>query len=192
MPSDLKTTDQFNEAIRDNHLAVVHFYADWAEQCGQINDLLDTISKQDEYNKVKTFKCPAEELSDICLQHKIEAVPTIVLFKSGKEIDRVNGVDPAKITEKIQKYNAGGDILKKRLESLINRSKVMLFMKGNKEQPRCGFSRQMIEILNGTGVHYETFDILSDEEVRQGLKEYSEWPTYPQLYVKGEDRKSVV
>lgn len=62
----------------------------------------------------------------------------------------------------------------------------MLFMKGNKEAARCGFSRQTLEILNGAGVDYDTFDILQDEEVRQGLKTYSNWPTYPQLYVKGE------
>lgn len=51
--------------------------------------------------------------------------------------------------------------------------------------PRCGFSRQLIDIMNGTGIPYETFDILTDEDVRQGLKTYSNWPTYPQVYVKG-------
>ena len=49
-----------------------------------------------------------------------------------------------------------------------------------------GFSRQIIELLNGLGTDYDTFDILEDEEVRQGLKEYSNWPTYPQLYLDGE------
>nr|XP_026655047.1 glutaredoxin-3-like [Zonotrichia albicollis] len=51
---------------------------------------------------------------------------------------------------------------------------------------KCGFSKQILEIMNNTGVDYETFDILEDEEVRQGLKSFSNWPTYPQLYVKGE------
>ena len=59
-------------------------------------------------------------------------------------------------------------------------------MKGNREEPRCGFSRTLIGILNETGLSYETFDILSDEEVRQGLKKFSNWPTYPQVYVKGD------
>uniref|UniRef100_A0A665UA46 Glutaredoxin 3 n=1 Tax=Echeneis naucrates TaxID=173247 RepID=A0A665UA46_ECHNA len=80
----------------------------------------------------------------------------------------------------------GGTDLNQRLKKLINASPVMLFMKGNKEAAKCGFSRQILEILNGTGVDYDTFDILQDEEVRQGLKTYSNWPTYPQLYVKGE------
>uniref|UniRef100_A0A8C9EZ08 Glutaredoxin 3 n=1 Tax=Pavo cristatus TaxID=9049 RepID=A0A8C9EZ08_PAVCR len=76
--------------------------------------------------------------------------------------------------------------LEDRLKSLINRAPVMLFMKGNKQTAKCGFSKQIIEIINNTGVDYETFDILEDEEVRQGLKTFSNWPTYPQLYVKGE------
>jgi len=62
----------------------------------------------------------------------------------------------------------------------------MIFVKGDRDVPRCGFSRQLIDILNATNVPYETFDILGDEEVRQGLKTFSNWPTYPQVYVKGE------
>ena len=60
----------------------------------------------------------------------------------------------------------------------------MLFMKGNPAAPQCGFSSKIVNILNEAGVKFSTFDILSDEEVRQGLKKYSNWPTYPQLYVK--------
>lgn len=73
-----------------------------------------------------------------------------------------------------------------RLKALVNKSKVMLFMKGDRTQPFCGFSRQAIEIMSNKGVEYETFNILEDEEVRQGLKEYSQYMTYPQLYANGE------
>ena len=59
----------------------------------------------------------------------------------------------------------------------------MLFMKGSPEAPRCGFSRKVVEALNSTGVGYGTFDILGDEFVRQGLKQLSSWPTYPQVCV---------
>ncbi len=57
----------------------------------------------------------------------------------------------------------------------------MIFMKGNPDEPRCGFSRQLMEILKPLGVKFQTFDILSDDEVRQGLKTFSKWPTYPQV-----------
>ena len=62
----------------------------------------------------------------------------------------------------------------------------MLFMKGNPAAPRCGFSNKTVALLNEQGVKFESFDILSDNMVREGLKKYSNWPTYPQLYVKGE------
>lgn len=78
------------------------------------------------------------------------------------------------------------DAQKKQLEELLNKATVMLFMKGNRNFPQCGFSGKAIQILNALNVPYETFDIYADEEVRQNLKVYSDWPTYPQFYVKGE------
>lgn len=62
----------------------------------------------------------------------------------------------------------------------------MLFMKGKPDEPKCGFSRKVVEILQQENVPFESFDILTDEEVRQGLKVYSNWSSYPQLYIKGE------
>ena len=76
--------------------------------------------------------------------------------------------------------------LTKRLELLIRSSEVMLFMKGTPTAPKCGFSRQIVELLQEDKIPFASFDILSDEEVRQGLKKHSNWPTYPQLYVKGD------
>jgi monothiol glutaredoxin len=77
------------------------------------------------------------------------------------------------------------DDTRTRIESLIGGSKVMLFMKGTKQFPACGFSNAVVQILKREGASFETFNILADSEVRQALKEYSNWPTYPQLYVAG-------
>ena len=68
----------------------------------------------------------------------------------------------------------------------IKANKILLFMKGNKMAPQCGFSAQVVHILNNVGVEYETRDVLQDEELRQGIKEYTNWPTIPQLYVNQE------
>jgi monothiol glutaredoxin len=76
--------------------------------------------------------------------------------------------------------------LNERIGKLINSSKVFLFMKGTPEMPQCGFSANVCAILKATGVDFKSFDILSDSEIRQGVKEYSNWPTFPQLYVNGE------
>lgn len=73
-----------------------------------------------------------------------------------------------------------------RINDLIHNNKIMVFMKGNKLMPQCGFSNNVVQILNILGVPYETFDVLSDAEVRQGIKEYSNWPTIPQVYINGE------
>lgn len=76
--------------------------------------------------------------------------------------------------------------VKERIETLINSNKIMVFMKGNKLMPQCGFSNNVVQILNVLGVPFETFDVLSDYDIRQGVKEYSNWPTIPQVYLNGE------
>jgi monothiol glutaredoxin len=73
-----------------------------------------------------------------------------------------------------------------RLDEIVNRSDIVLFMKGTALFPQCGFSSRAIAILDHLGVGYETVDVLQDPEIRQGIKAYSDWPTIPQLYVKGE------
>jgi monothiol glutaredoxin len=75
---------------------------------------------------------------------------------------------------------------KERIEVLVQQNKIMVFMKGNKLMPQCGFSNNVVQILNVLGAPFETFDVLEDSEVRQGIKEYSNWPTIPQVYINGE------
>ena len=70
--------------------------------------------------------------------------------------------------------------------NLVSENPVMLFMKGAPEQPQCGFSARVVQILDFLKVKYHTFDVLSDEKIRQGVKEYGSWPTIPQLYVNKE------
>jgi len=73
-----------------------------------------------------------------------------------------------------------------RIASIVGDNDVVLFMKGTPLFPQCGFSSRAIAILEHLGVSYESVDVLQDQEVRQGIKQFSDWPTIPQLYVKGE------
>jgi monothiol glutaredoxin len=73
-----------------------------------------------------------------------------------------------------------------RISDLIAQNKIMVFMKGNRLMPQCGFSNNVVQILNILGVPYETADVLADQEIRQGIKEFSNWPTIPQVYISGE------
>ena len=73
-----------------------------------------------------------------------------------------------------------------RIDEIVKNNQVVLFMKGTPLFPQCGFSSRAVAILEHLGVAYESVDVLQDQGIRQGIKEYSDWPTIPQLYVKGE------
>jgi monothiol glutaredoxin len=75
---------------------------------------------------------------------------------------------------------------KTRIDEIVGKNDVVLFMKGTALFPQCGFSSRAVAILDHLGVGFETVDVLQDPEIRQGIKDYSDWPTVPQLYVKGE------
>ena len=75
---------------------------------------------------------------------------------------------------------------KARIDELVTKNKVMVFMKGTKLMPQCGFSNNVVQILNMLGIPFETFDVLADQDVRQSIKDYSNWATIPQVYVNGE------
>ena len=75
---------------------------------------------------------------------------------------------------------------KNRIEETVKANDVVLYMKGTKDMPQCGFSSRVAGVLNYMGVDFADVNVLADEEIRQGIKDYSDWPTIPQLYVKGE------
>ena len=78
------------------------------------------------------------------------------------------------------------NLTKDKIQKLIDSNPVMVFMKGTKLMRQCGLSNNVVQILNSLGVQFGSFDVLSDFEVREGIKEYSDWPTIPQVYLKGE------
>lgn len=156
----------------------------------------------------------AEELSDISETYDVTAVPFLVLLRNGEIIETVSGSSAVKVRTAIEKHSkkdsaapkdAGAtngvskpaeaaeidpakakEELFKRIGDLVKAAPVMLFMKGTPSAPQCGFSRQLVGILRDNSVKYGFFNILADDDVRQGLKEYAEWPTFPQLWVDGE------
>jgi monothiol glutaredoxin len=73
-----------------------------------------------------------------------------------------------------------------KIQKLIDDNQILLFMKGDPKFPQCGFSSLACQVLDASGAKYETYDVLQDPDVREGIKAYSNWPTIPQLYIKGE------
>ncbi|EGW11733.1 Glutaredoxin-3 [Cricetulus griseus] len=139
----------------------------------------------------------AEAVPEVSEKYEISSVPTFLFFKNSQRVDRLDGAHAPELTKKVQRHVSSGSFppsatehikedLNVRLKKLTHAAPCMLFMKGTPQEPRCGFSKQMVEILHKHNIQFSSFDIFSDEEVRQGLKTYSNWPTYPQLYVSGE------
>ncbi|KAG5262339.1 hypothetical protein AALO_G00274110 [Alosa alosa] len=194
---DVTATPEFEDLLKKTgkSLTVVHFLAPWAPQCTQMNDVLAELAK--EHSQTTFVKLEAEAVPEVSEKYEISSVPTFLFFKSGEVIDRLDGAHAPELSKKVQKLassavgpvgtgNSPKEDLNERLKKLISAAPCMLFMKGSPQEPRCGFSRQIIQIFKDHSVQFSSFDILSDEEVRQGLKTYSNWPTYPQVYVSGE------
>lgn len=113
----------------------------------------------------------------------IHSAPTTIIIKDGQEVYRSSNSDAESL---IQAIDSSLISLEERLSHLINKHPFMIFIKGTPKAPKCGFTQQLLKQLNDLAIDFDYFDILSDDVVRQGLKSYSNWPTYPQIYVKGE------
>lgn len=177
---------------------MVHFWAGWCEPCKHLDTVLEELVKT--APQVACLRVEAEEMPEVSERYSVAVVPLFVFFSEGKEVDRLEGADAASLTEKFlilsgplaaksngQSAELKFNSLNNRLKSLISKAPVMLFMKGTPANPCCGFSGKVVDALQAAGcADFGYFDILTDEEVRQGLKEYSNWPTYPQLYINGE------
>ncbi|KAI0387416.1 glutaredoxin [Hypomontagnella monticulosa] len=197
-------------------LLIIFFHAPWAAPCAQMAAVLNTLAEdysKPDAPATSWVAINAEELSEISEMYDVTAVPYLVLQRDDQVIETVSGSNAAQVRKAIETHapkqapptvngNAPTTIaaevipekeeespeedLNKRLTGLVSAAPVMLFMKGTPSAPQCGFSRQMVNILRERSVKYGFFNILADDDVRQGLKKFADWPTYPQLWVSGE------
>ena len=169
-----------------------------------MDQVLRALAASASDDKVLFGRVQAEDCPAVAEKYNVTAVPTFVLLNaSGAVVEVLQGSeDVAQVTQAVQRLMqaptaaeteeqptatlSAEEQLSNRLDRLIRSSEVMLFMKGHPTAPRCGFSRQAVELLQAEEIPFGSFDILTDETVRQGLKKHSDWPTYPQIYVKGE------
>lgn len=171
---------------------LLYFWAPWSDVCKELDVVIDAI--EIEYKgRVRIVRIEAEKSLELSARFGVQAVPLCVLVVDGVAKDRVQGMDPIELQEKMGRvFSVDTNVatkmsLDERLDELVRKERVMLFMKGSPDAPRCGFSQKAVQALRESGCQdFGYFDILEDQEVRQGLKEKSKWPTYPQLYVNGE------
>eukprot|EP00940_MAST-03C_sp_MAST-3C-sp2_P000279 g279.t1 len=210
---DISSTEQYDKAVSEfkGHFVAVFFYADFHEPSkrgGQMDMLFAQLGKKHaEEGNCLFLRVDAEEddCEDLTERYSVTSVPTFVFVDpaSGKVLSSVAGADPQKLSREVQNLaskvstssskddhsasdrSSETDKLNARIKKLINAAHVMLFMKGSPSSPYCKFSRKAVELLKSVGAEYGSYDILKDNDVRQGIKTYSNWKTFPQLYVGG-------
>lgn len=179
------SSEKHFEELTQNKPTVVHFWASWCELTKDMDQFLLQLNKK--YSNIQFVKIEAEKFSTIAEKFAISAVPTFVIFNNGKQVGKVEGADTPSLVKLItQLAPKKSEDLESKLKKLISMAPIVLFMKGTPDEPRCGFSAKIVAILKKYNCEFAHFNILADEEVRQGLKKFSNWPTYPQLYVNGQ------
>lgn len=189
---DRMNHDDLEDILQKNEQVLLYFWAPWSDVCDDMDHVIHAI--EIEYkNRVRVVRVEAEKAPEVSVRFDVEAVPLCVLVVDGVVKERVQGMDPIELQEKMGRvfHNGTEDVrqipLDERLDALVRKERVMLFMKGSPDAPKCGFSQKAVQALRASGCQtFGYFDILEDQDVRQGLKEKSKWPTYPQLYVNGE------
>lgn len=163
------------------------FCASWAEPSLLAEQLLD--DQEEEYPSISFAKVNVDEHEELVKLFGVSSVPTVIFLKNGQIVGKHSGADPMALLAAVKTIATSADsteTLEDRLKALVNRHPFMIFIKGTPEQPRCGFTGTLLRTLRDLQIEFDSFDILADDEIRQGLKAYSQWPTYPQIYVKGE------
>ncbi|CAK4611385.1 hypothetical protein LEN26_010338 [Aphanomyces euteiches] len=172
--------------------------ADWLGPANVLFTQLATL-----HPRLSFCKVDAEAVPALSTEFRLEVVPTFIISVSSNVVDRIEGMKVAEVAQAIDRASKRladptapaptpeakpvvlDDALRSRLQKLVTASPVMVFMKGTPDAPKCGFSRKTIAILKEENIECGTFDILTDDTVRQGLKVFSNWPTFPQVYVNG-------
>ncbi|PVU86349.1 hypothetical protein BB560_005297 [Smittium megazygosporum] len=188
-----------------NKINVLLFVATWVESCKQVEQMISVLAQS--HPIADFFKLDADVFEGAVEAYGIEAVPSVLFVRGKTVLGQVEGVNPVQLNLVVDKLlgskkpedqlpvpNAAPVAVKveskeqiiERIEKLLASQPVFAFIKGTPNNPRCGFSRRLVNILKSADISFGYFDILTDEGIRQELKEYSNWPTYPQLYIESE------
>jgi len=159
-----------------------------SDPCQQVIEAVEALKRSEELPYIVFVKVDAsnESCKDIIKKYKVKSVPCVLCIDElGNEIQdtRLQGADIPAISKVCKQVNQQSRIkIDQRIDQILNASKIVLFIKGSKDSPKCKFSREIIQLLQEQNVPFDTYDILQDLAIREHLKVRSNWPTYPQLY----------
>lgn len=203
---EIESEAQFTELTNGDasKLIALYFHTPWAGPCQTMNLVFKTLAEANP--SVLFLSINADDHADISELFEVSAVPYFILIRNSTILKELSGADPKEFISALNQFSEkpeapkaapapaapapvedeSPEALNERLKKLTSAAPVMLFMKGLPSAPQCGFSRQLVAILREHQVRFGFFDILKDDSVRQGLKTFSDWPTFPQLYINGE------
>jgi Grx4 family monothiol glutaredoxin len=206
----IESEAQLNEMLRSGNRVVLHIGAAWCAPCAAVNAQLD----QSPVDALKLY-VDAERLPDVAERFDVDAVPSVLFLRPSPQQRAAGGsappesggpaVEPAFVVAAVTgakprniefhldslfgaKAKSASPTLDAHLAYLIGRNRVVAFITGSTTHPRCGFTSKLVQLFDEIGLtdRYTYVDIMEDDEVCQHLKKYSDWPTYPQVYVAGD------
>ncbi|CCE61274.1 hypothetical protein TPHA_0A01910 [Tetrapisispora phaffii CBS 4417] len=211
---EITDEEQFIEVTtncRDNKIISLYFYSNEAKACQSMSTVYCALGEDPRFGNYLFLSIDANKLTSIAKNFEIESVPFFVFVKNDEMIYELSTTSPKEFVDFLPKLELELKVvmesmperenydelidesdeeteeeLNERLKMLTNAAPVMVFLKGTPSDPKCGFSRQIIGILRENNLRFGYFDILKDKSVRDGLKAFSDWPTFPQLYINGE------
>ena len=196
------TQKEFDEFINSpaviNKLLLVHIELEQMPVCKTVNEALLAISRDPEFmQQLAICRLNADYFYDLLTTQNVNAAPTVLFYNRSKVIDRVDGFNQSDLLKKVKLHlNTIGVVqsteiksdngvscsnAEKKIKQLLESSPIILFMKGTPTNPQCGFSRQACHLLEERNIKFDYFDVLADQNVREQLKKYSNWSTYPQV-----------
>jgi len=193
----IKTEKEFNQLCLHNFdkLFVLVFFAEWHEPSVHLTNVTKSLAKQYEGKCIfVSVNADEQQLEALSQKFNVELVPTVIFMKSTKEVlHRIEEDSPATLSTKVEEYynsfKAAFETEKTRMfakiDEILKSFPLVIFIKGSPEAPKCGFSEQLLDQLRELRLKFQHFDILSDENVRNWLRYYASWITYPQVYVQG-------
>ena len=168
----------------------------WASWDSHSQNLLSMLQEMPSvYKNVQVAYVDCDEAEDLVDELNVDTVQTVVVLhpigSEARSTEKIEGIRAETLTELVEKENKAYDgwyeLEKKKafrdIEAHIATYPFFIFIKGSKEEPKCKFTRRLVEMLRKPGYDYRTFNILADQRIRQWLKVYSNWPTFPQMYI---------
>jgi glutaredoxin-related protein len=201
LTSQREFDEYINSSLIINKLLLVHIELEQILVCKTVNEALLAISRDPEFmQQLAICRLNADHFYDLLNAQSVNAAPTVLFYHRTKVIDRVDGFNQSDLLKKIKfhintigvvqtteiKSDNGSPLynVENKIKQLLDSSPIILFMKGTPASPQCGFSRQACHLLDEHKIKYDYFDVLADQNVRELLKKYSNWNTYPQVINK--------